>query len=174
MTNSMTTRSSIYQDGKYQREYITGQRDEKQEENQDEKQDEKLIESLWRDDPEDYELIAARQWIKANMTDSQGQGQDTAPETDPIKSAVNPSHYAEVLPNGLQWIQTIYFKHGEAAYKSACLIMADKYLFRVGRKDDAVQETKKARWYLKAYELVCAGKFHEDGRPMIPPDVGYE
>jgi hypothetical protein len=54
--------------------------------------------------------------------------------------AINPAHYKS-HPSGIQAIDVIEhmpFNVGTAV----------KYLWRLGLKDDAIQELKKARWYI--------------------------
>lgn len=58
-------------------------------------------------------------------------------QLDPI----NPQHY-RTHPSGIECIQV-------AEHMSYCLGNAIKYLWRAGKKDDAVQDLKKAAWYLQ-------------------------
>lgn len=57
-------------------------------------------------------------------------------ESDPI----NPSHYKS-HPSGVECVVI-------AEHFNFCLGNALKYLWRAGLKGDAVEDLKKARWYL--------------------------
>jgi hypothetical protein len=54
---------------------------------------------------------------------------------------INPEHYRE-HPSGVECIIV-------ARHMSFCLGNALKYIWRAGRKGDAVEDLKKAVWYLK-------------------------
>ena len=58
----------------------------------------------------------------------------------PKKDPVNPDHYKV---NGLECVDVI-----EALGLGYHLGTALKYLWRVGRKDDALQDLKKCRWFV--------------------------
>lgn len=68
-------------------------------------------------------------------------------------SAVNhPSHYNS---GGVECIDAILAARGSEATKEFCICNSMKYLWRLGHKDDAVQEAKKASWYLDKYIELC-------------------
>lgn len=56
--------------------------------------------------------------------------------TDPI----NPSHYQD-HPSGVECIQI-------TEHMNFCLGNAIKYIWRAGLKNNAIEDLKKARWYL--------------------------
>ncbi len=58
----------------------------------------------------------------------------------PNKDHINPDHYKS---GGLESIEVI-----EAFSLGFCLGNVIKYVLRAGKKDDIVQDLKKARWYL--------------------------
>lgn len=71
--------------------------------------------------------------------------------TNETKEMVNhPDHYQGV---GIEVIDVI-----EAFNLDFCLGNVIKYALRCGKKDEAIQELEKARWYLdrKIYELIGA------------------
>lgn len=72
-------------------------------------------------------------------------------QPDEEKDHINPSHYQGYCQD-LQWLETMqylpHFREPEA-FKAAVELQARKYLDRSGGKDDELQETKKAIWYLK-------------------------
>lgn len=85
-------------------------------------------------------------------------GEDEAPKNDHI----NPDHYKDylVITGGdlqsavaLQWMETQQFKPvfraNPKAFIAAVLMQADKYLSRMGQKDDETQEMLKSLWYTK-------------------------
>jgi len=58
----------------------------------------------------------------------------------PARDAINPSHYRS-HPSGTECIQiTEHFNF--------CIGNAIKYLWRAGLKGDALEDLKKARWYI--------------------------
>lgn len=59
--------------------------------------------------------------------------------------AINPSHYT------VGGIETIDFMKAKSTHEEFCghlRLTAIKYLSRAGHKDDAIQEYKKAQWYI--------------------------
>jgi len=71
------------------------------------------------------------------------------PETDAIANAVSPSHYKDVVP-GLEYFDVMdYVLEDWKSSQSHALGNAFKYLFRLGKKDNPVQDAKKAVWYLE-------------------------
>jgi hypothetical protein len=80
------------------------------------------------------------------------------------KTPVNPKHYQAYMAKvsdgtikdyefqTLQWLESIQYKNryqDQFTFISSVLLQADKYLSRLGGKDDDVQEIMKAIWYLK-------------------------
>jgi len=80
-----------------------------------------------------------------------------------IEEAVNPAHYKGILvipkdriqefiqPNGdlsLEYIDVMQFIMTEEEFIGHLKGQAFKYQFRLGKKDDSVQELKKSNWYL--------------------------
>lgn len=75
------------------------------------------------------------------------------------KTSVNPKHYQGyfTIPEtefDLQWLESVQYKgiyKDPEVFKAGVLLQADKYLSRLGRKDEEVQEVMKGIWYLKFY-----------------------
>lgn len=67
---------------------------------------------------------------------------------EPVEAVEHPSHYNQ---GGIECIDAILAARGSEATKEFCICNAMKYLWRLGHKDDAVQEAKKAKWYLDKY-----------------------
>jgi len=80
----------------------------------------------------------------------------------PPKDHINPAHYAEylVITHGsldgaiiIQWLEAQQFKPywraNPRSFVQAVLMQADKYLSRMGMKDEEAQEMQKALWYTK-------------------------
>jgi hypothetical protein len=73
-----------------------------------------------------------------------------------ISQAVDPAHYqgylsGEGIPE-LQWLEAKQYQRpwrDPDAFIAAVLLQADKYLSRLGGKDEEVQEILKGIWYLK-------------------------
>jgi hypothetical protein len=64
--------------------------------------------------------------------------------------AINPSHYKDVVP-GYQYAEMmVYMLANQEGVNSHLLGQVYKYLMRNGKKDEEVQELKKAQWYLNA------------------------
>jgi CRISPR/Cas system CSM-associated protein Csm2 small subunit len=75
------------------------------------------------------------------------------------KDAINPSHYKDIVP-GYQYMEMmVYMLKGLDGVESHLKGQVYKYLMRCGKKDETLQELKKAKWYLDA--LV---KYHEQGK----------
>jgi hypothetical protein len=55
--------------------------------------------------------------------------------------AVNPDHYKKHA-SGVECIQV-------TEHMNFCLGNAMKYIWRAGKKDDAVQDLEKAKWYIE-------------------------
>jgi hypothetical protein len=59
--------------------------------------------------------------------------------------AINPSHYNQ---NGIETIDYMKAYSTEEEFRGHLRLTALKYLSRYGKKDDELQELKKAKWYL--------------------------
>jgi len=117
--------------------------------------------------PEEEEPELDEQWF---------QGAD---KIHPEKDHINPDHYKGylVITFGdefvceLQWMETQqfkpYFRANPQAFVHAVLMQADKYLSRMGKKDDETQEMLKALWYTK-----FAAAFMKQGmQPILIRDI---
>jgi len=73
----------------------------------------------------------------------------------PKKDAINPKHYQGYVSTPevtLQWLETMqYLPHfrDPTCFLAAVELQVRKYLDRSGGKDEEIQETEKALWYLK-------------------------
>lgn len=66
-----------------------------------------------------------------------------------IENPVNhPVHYNQ---GSIECIDAIQAARGDEATKEFCICNAIKYLWRLGHKDEPVQEAKKAIWYINKY-----------------------
>ena len=66
------------------------------------------------------------------------------------KDAINTSHYKDVVP-GYQYAEMmVYMLANQEGVNSHLLGQVYKYLMRNGKKDEELQELKKAQWYLNA------------------------
>jgi len=73
--------------------------------------------------------------------------------------AINPSHYKDIIP-GYQYMEMmVHMLKDLDGVESHLKGQVYKYLMRCGKKDEELQELKKAKWYLDA--LV---KYHEEGK----------
>lgn len=73
--------------------------------------------------------------------------------------AINPPHYKDIVP-GYQYMEMmVHMLKDLDGVESHLKGQVYKYLMRCGKKDEALQELKKAKWYLDA--LV---KYHEQGK----------
>lgn len=64
--------------------------------------------------------------------------------------AINPNHYQAFFLD-YQWLETMQHLpdyRDPVVFKGAVKLQVRKYLDRCGRKDEELQELKKARWYL--------------------------
>lgn len=61
---------------------------------------------------------------------------------------ISPKHYKEILP-GYEYMDMMVFMLKDLEGAEAHLMgQVYKYLMRYGKKDDKLQELKKAQWYL--------------------------
>ena len=65
-----------------------------------------------------------------------------------MSDAVNPDHYKA---GGIETIDYLQAKLSPAEFAGYCRGNAMKYISRAGRKDDVVQEVRKAIWYLERW-----------------------
>jgi hypothetical protein len=65
------------------------------------------------------------------------------------KDHINPAHYKDIVPN-MQFAEMMQhmLKQCKDPFEGAMLYCTFKYLVRNGKKDDMLQEYKKAKWYL--------------------------
>jgi len=92
------------------------------------------------------------------------------------KDHINPSHYQgyfggidDIIPE-LQWLETKQYQNhwqNPENFKSAVLLQADKYLSRLGGKDESVQEIKKGIWYLRFLAAYIAN----DNKPIRVSEI---
>ena len=70
-----------------------------------------------------------------------------------MKEQVNhPEHYQGTI----ECIDAMQSAFVDSATADFCKINAFKYIWRAGKKDDEVQDLRKAEWYInKAVELLC-------------------
>lgn len=83
---------------------------------------------------------------------------------DTIDSQINPAHYKDIVP-GMQYMEMMQYMLPDIS--SHLLGQVYKYLMRDGKKDNSLQERRKALWYLKflvAYQL-------NDKKPIKISDI---
>jgi hypothetical protein len=68
-----------------------------------------------------------------------------APQQQPPQDAINPEHYKV---GGIEAIDYMRAKSSEAEFTGYLRLSALKYLSRAGHKDDALQDYKKAHWFI--------------------------
>ena len=72
-------------------------------------------------------------------------------ENDPVN---HPAHYTK-HPSGIECIQI-------TEHMNFCLGSAMKYIWRAGLKGDAVEDLKKAKWYLdRELDRIAENRFQE-------------
>ena len=64
------------------------------------------------------------------------------------KNAITPSHYNS---GNISCMEAIISAYGIEEAKTWVKITAFKYLWRLGKKDDVIQEIEKAKWYLDKF-----------------------
>lgn len=101
---------------------------------------------------------------------------DTATQenvSEKVASAVNPKHYKDHMIIGdvsLQWTESLQYEarfRNPEVFKGALLMQADKYLSRLGGKDNEVQEIMKAIWYLRFLAAYTAN----GNKPITVSDI---
>ena len=70
-----------------------------------------------------------------------GETQPTCACDQASADSINPQHY-QSHPSGIECIQV-------AEHMNFCLGNALKYIWRAGLKGDAIEDLKKARWYIE-------------------------
>ena len=92
---------------------------------------------------------------------------------EPKKDAINPAHYKSLLEikssdgtvtDVIQWLEHLQYKpfwrNNMRAFVHAVRdLCADKYLSRMGMKDDETQEMEKALWYFKFATAVMKNNY---------------
>jgi hypothetical protein len=69
-------------------------------------------------------------------------------EADKISQAVAGNHYNDVIP-GMQYMELMqHMLEGREGVNAHLMGQTYKYLMRAGKKDDEIQELRKARWYI--------------------------
>lgn len=115
---------------------------------------------VWRDKP-DLEVAKAMKWDPFNEAESgiltktkdltATQPKPVAVSSDTkVDLAVKADHYNDYC-DGLQWIDAVSRRpqfRDPNVFKGAVLLQIDKYLSRLGRKDNDLQELRKSLWYL--------------------------
>jgi len=77
----------------------------------------------------------------------------TKPQDPSIKDHINPSHYQGIIGN-YQYIECMEFILGYQGLKAHLLGQIYKYLMRMGKKDNELQETRKVVWYTRCLEIL--------------------
>jgi hypothetical protein len=95
-----------------------------------------------------------------SIADSAWEKQWNRPRVEfSTNDAINPPHYKDIVP-GYQYMEMmVHMLEGLDGVESHLMGQVYKYLMRCGKKDEELQELKKAKWYLDA--LV---KYHEEGK----------
>jgi len=69
------------------------------------------------------------------------------------KDAINPDHYQGIVGE-YQYIECMEFILGKEGLKSHLLGQIYKYLMRMGKKDNELQEVRKVVWYARCLEIL--------------------
>jgi len=77
----------------------------------------------------------------------------TKPSDPSIKDQINPDHYQGIVGN-YQYIECMEFILGYQGLKAHLLGQIYKYLMRMGKKDNELQETRKVVWYTRCLEIL--------------------
>jgi hypothetical protein len=70
-----------------------------------------------------------------------------------ISKAVNPAHYQGIVGN-YQYIECMEFILGYEGLKSHLIGQVYKYMMRLGKKDEDLQEVGKVVWYSRCLEIL--------------------
>lgn len=65
------------------------------------------------------------------------------------KDMINPSHYG--ADGKIECIDVMLQQFGVEEVQSFCKLNAFKYMFRMGHKDEVLQEAKKIQWYIDKF-----------------------
>jgi hypothetical protein len=119
--------------------------------------------------PLNEELVEKLVSLKASVQNIGQKDLSLKKSEDKIAKAVNPAHYQGYIED-MQWIDAVSripTLRNPVALKGAIELQFRGYLDRAGRKDDPIQEYKKARWWLNY--LIA---YLENGeRPILVKDV---
>jgi len=77
----------------------------------------------------------------------------TTQEPPMAKDQINPDHYQGIVGN-YQYIECMEFILGYQGLKAHLLGQIYKYLMRMGKKDNELQETRKVVWYTRCLEIL--------------------
>ena len=77
----------------------------------------------------------------------------TTPLPNMNKDQINPEHYQGIVGN-YQYIECMEFILGKEGLKSHLLGQIYKYLMRMGKKDNELQEVRKVVWYTRCLEIL--------------------
>jgi hypothetical protein len=69
------------------------------------------------------------------------------------KDQINPDHYQGIVGD-YQYIECMEFILGYQGLKAHLLGQIYKYLMRMGKKDNELQETRKVVWYTRCLEIL--------------------
>ncbi len=69
------------------------------------------------------------------------------------RDQINPDHYQGIVGN-YQYIECMEFILGYQGLKAHLLGQIYKYLMRMGKKDNELQETRKVVWYTRCLEIL--------------------
>lgn len=95
---------------------------------------------------------------------------ETQSRTPEIDRAVNPTHHKQFDRHNRQWLQNWIAQPGrsDTQITAAINVLADKYIDRLGRKDNKVQEVRKSIWYYRFGLLYSLG---ENTSANMPEDL---
>ena len=65
-----------------------------------------------------------------------------------MSDPVNPTHYRQGEIEAIDAIESMLTDSPNDAYVDFCLASALQYIWRLGRKGDAIEQAKKAKWYI--------------------------
>jgi len=123
MTSDTNIPSNMFKEGKYQKEYHN--------------------EEIPYPTEKDFETELAYKWLQQQKNEELDEKQES------IKRAARAPHYNNIA-FGHQYIQLVAELTRDMEPSQAAIVShIYKYIFRLGRKDDPVQEAEKAIMYLK-------------------------
>ena len=107
------------------------------------------LEQMEQDDLAEYQCDYYHSWEKASGVPFEEYMEQYKPKEDKVAKAVDPHHYRDIIP-GYQYFDMMdHILEGWEGSQALALGTAYKYMARLGKKDDPVQEIGKAIWYLK-------------------------